>query len=45
MMQNGASAVANPASYQNTNIGEWAQETYNIGITKYDGIEMNVALP
>ena len=45
MMNNGASAVTNPAVYQNTDIATWAKETYDIGITKYTGIEMDVALP
>ena len=45
MIDNGASAVSNPSSYQNTDIATWAEETYEIGITKYTGIEMDVALP
>lgn len=45
LMQNGASAVVNPSDYKNINVDDWALETYKIGITKYTGIEMDVALP
>jgi hypothetical protein len=44
-MANGTSAVADAKDYQNVDIEGWSQDSYNIGITKYYGIQMDVALP
>jgi hypothetical protein len=44
-MSNGALAVKNSADYQNTDIKSWAQESYDIAITKYDGITKDAPLP
>lgn len=44
-MSNGTLAVKNSDAYQNTNIESWAQESYDLAKTKYDGITKDVALP
>ena len=40
-----AEIVSDASSYENFDYFGWSDESYNIGITKYDGIEQNVALP
>jgi hypothetical protein len=36
MAKAGSAAVTDPSSYQNVDIEMWAQESYDIAITKYD---------
>lgn len=38
-------AVTDPSTYENTDFGGWSKEAYDIGITLYDGINQNEALP
>ena len=38
MMNNGATSVRDSSVYQNTDVMSWAQESFDIGITKYTGI-------
>lgn len=45
MMTDGKNAVQNSSDYKNTKIKVWAKESYNIAITKYDGITQDEALP
>ena len=38
-------SVLNSEDYQNTDVSRWSQESYDIAITKYDGITKDVPLP
>ena len=45
MMARNAGVVSSKSDYQNLDYLGWSKESYDIGITLYDNIEMDVALP
>lgn len=45
MMEENASAVADPTVYESTDYDAWAQESFDIAITLYDGVIENEAVP
>ena len=45
MMTRRQNAVSDPAVYENIDFTVWSQESYDISITLYDGIEKDAALP
>ena len=45
MLARNIDVVSNPAFYENMNIDAWAQESYEYGITKYEGITVGEYVP
>lgn len=45
ILANSSQLVVDPAAYENVNVLDWAQESYEIAITKYEGVILNEVLP
>jgi len=45
MANEGRHAVSDSAEFENINVFLWSDESYQIGITKYEGIVPNATVP
>ena len=45
IVANNSELVADPAAYENINVLAWAEDSYKLAITAYDGVTEHEALP